>query len=172
MESVFDGEYILVKGQKMLNEIKRFMEFEEKNFKQELRYTFEEFAERLGYENTYLLILVIEGKMEGYCLFTDKDDDALENGIYLDTIIVRIHGKGYGKRMHTILEKVIRTMAKTSISLRTEEEKKPDGIDLVRYYLKLGYEIISKDAKGVLMRKILELSSDDEQTGPTIELIN
>ena len=148
-------EHVLMNGKNMLNRISNFFELEQSNFSSELQDSILELEQKLNKEGTYVLYRQVNDVIEDFIIFTEKDEDALEHGIYLDVFVVKEKGKGFGKKMEQVLCTILINMGYTSISLRTEEIPTKEGIELVKWYSKLGYQIVGKDEKGVLMRKFL-----------------
>ena len=151
-------EHVLVSGKNVIDKISTFMEIEQLSFSKELQYSFDEFKQKLSKEGTFVLYRQKNNVIEAFAIFTEKDEDALENGVYLDTLVVKEKGKGYGKKMDQVLCKSLENLGYTSISLRTEEIPTKEGINLVKWYTKLGYQAIGKDERGVLMRKFLNIN--------------
>ncbi len=163
-------EHVLMNGKNMLNRISNFLELEQTNFSQELQDSFDELEQKLNKEGTFVLYRQVNDIIEDFIIFTENDEDALEHGIYLDIFVVKEKGKGFGKKMEQVLCTILTNLGYTSISLRTEEKPTKEGIDLIRWYSKLGYQVIDKDDRGVLMRKFLEASkTNPSQTTQSVQ---
>ena len=163
-------EHVLMNGKNMLNRISNFLELEESSFSKELQDSFDELEQKLNKDATFVLFRQVNDVIEDFIIFTEKDEDALEHGIYLDVFVVREKGKGFGKKMEQVLCTILTNLGYTSISLRTEEIPTKEGIDLVRWYSKLGYQVVDKDDRGILMRKFLnENKASSSQSTETIQ---
>jgi ribosomal protein S18 acetylase RimI-like enzyme len=114
-----------------------FKEIEKHSFRSELQYRDEEIQERLRMEGLLLLFISVQGRPEALILGYHLDESVIET-FYLDTIAVRMRGKGVGPTLMRWLMKWAKKNGYERIALDTELENE-SGLRLRDFYRKLGF---------------------------------
>lgn len=115
-------------------------------FRPDLRYSEDDFLERLEQSGLLLLFILLKGAPEACVLGYHLDDADIET-FYLDTIAVRHRGKGYGKVLLKWLRAWAKKMGYGRIALDTELESE-SGFPLRDFYAKLGFRELYTDEDG------------------------
>ncbi len=123
-----------------------YEELESISFRSQLRYTISEIEDRLRSTDPFVMFVLADGQPEavilGYAL-----DNVPRRTFYLDTIAVRRRGMGIGTQLLKTLIKWLQIVGYERIELDTEETDEK-GIPLRSFYMRLGFEVLSVDAKG------------------------
>lgn len=130
-----------------------FHSMEERGFRRELQYSFEELTKNL--ENPELVFWFITVDCEPQILlFGYSIPDEQAKSFYLDTLAVRHRGEGIGDIVMEFLILWAKTKQYQAIVLDTEL-KDEKGIPLQHFYTKHGFETASISENDVIMKRML-----------------
>jgi GNAT superfamily N-acetyltransferase len=114
-----------------------FKEIEKHSFRSELQYGDEEIRARLEMDGLLLLFVSVQGTPEALVLGYHLGEPTIET-FYLDTIAVRMKGKGVGPALMRWLMKWAKKNGYQRMALDTELENE-SGLRLRDFYRKLGF---------------------------------
>lgn len=123
-----------------------FKEIENHAFREELRYTREEFQERFHDQQGFLLFVMDGMRPLAMVMGFERVENDLSY-FYVDTFAVTVEKNGIGTLMAHYLIQYAAEVGHTHIRLDTEEMNER-GVPLVRFYEKLGFRRVSVDEQG------------------------
>lgn len=123
-----------------------FETIEQNNFRQELRYTYNETLDRWNKQRRLIVFILIDQVPEAMIIGYDSEEPSKKIFI-LDTIAVTTQHKGIGKILMNFLIQWAKEQHFQAIALDTEENNER-GFPLVNFYKKFGFEPIEANNNG------------------------
>jgi ribosomal protein S18 acetylase RimI-like enzyme len=130
-----------------------FHKIEDKGFRRELQYSFEELTKTLENPELVFWFITEDGEPQ-ILLFGYSIPDEPQKSFYLDTFAVKTRGKGIGNIVIEFLIRWAQRKKYRSIVLDTEY-KDEKGIPLQQFYAKHGFETVSTSKRGALIMQHL-----------------
>ena len=121
-------------------------------------YSEQDIMECLAEEDSILLLMMIDGKIEGYSFGYDEDvDNPTVRGTdyFIDSAVVSLQyeHKGIGTVIAGVILLMLYLMGYREIGILTEEKDKT-GRELVKFYRKLGFEEVGRTEESGCAMKI------------------
>ena len=120
-----------------------YREIEQSSFRQSLTYSEEEILERLAEYNVLMMFLTVDGIPSGLVLGYTLHEVSTEV-FYLDTIAVKLRGRGIGRIILMNLIRWTKKMGYQKIQLDTEFENEA-GFHLSSFYEHMGFRVVDSD---------------------------